>query len=249
MDYYADAEQNQNRAKNTNKRRGIVAVVVAATIVASAILVLELTGPEPGPLGEGEATSTPTPTATYGLFTDHANCGNAIYMYERTGYAGDGNQTPLPTAAFSRDCLSWTGAVTPISHSGDPVATNGINWNEAINADANGVAGVNDRGPTNPTPCTTVTPTPIASPTPTATPACSYTFSEDAFAGPLKVVWADEMTCGDFPETGTAYLYDAAGTLLDTRPYASTNGLSWAALQWYNPGGTWGAVTPSPGKG
>jgi len=88
-----------------------------------------------------------------------------------------------------------------------------------------------------------------------ATPVCDYEFDPDNFTGPLKALWLDGMQdlvdagmCAAFPVSGTVYLYNSDDVLVDTRVYSvTTNGNSWAAVNWTDPEGAWGESTPSPG--
>lgn len=91
---------------------------------------------------------------------------------------------------------------------------------------------------------------------PAATVICSYTYRSDNYSWPLKTVWMDmgflepdeETLCPLWPITGTVKLYDAGGSLMDTRPYTNTSVTnSWCAVDWTNPAGAWAVCTPSPG--
>lgn len=84
---------------------------------------------------------------------------------------------------------------------------------------------------------------------------CYYVFADDNLTSPIKVVFADEMdeadepACTGFPASGTAYLFNASGVLIDARDYTTTvAGWSWQAPAWNQPGGTWSSGFPAPGK-
>lgn len=95
----------------------------------------------------------------------------------------------------------------------------------------------------SPTLTATPTPTPTLTPTPTATISPTLTPTSTPTPAPTGV------PCY-LPLSGTVYLYDAEGDLRDIREYNQNGNMpsySWAADDWWNPGGSWNYYWPDPG--
>lgn len=193
----------------------------------------------PGP----SLTPTPTPTATPGgpTATFTPTPGGATSTPTPTyGPTAGPSPTPRPTGVFPTPAVAYITEVL----SSNAAGTSCVNWN------LRGVCGDNDNFIEFWSWFGNVSGWTVEA------GDCLYTFSGEAAVGPLKVVWADEMTdtvtegtCSGLDDNGTVTLRNAAGTLMDTRDYYTlVDGQSWRAGSVYDPTGIWFSNPPSPGR-